>query len=368
MKKFFAFVLGAAAVFQMTSCSTKINVAAPYKNITVVYGLMDMADTAHYVRIEKAFMSQNLSAATMAANPDSLYFSTLNVTMKAVNSLGNIDATYTLTRVNMTQEGYPKGTGDFATDPNYGYKFKATLNPEDTYWLIISNPATGEVDSAESPVINDLNHSVFPIAYYDNPNLSDLNEGIDFERLGLNNPDLTFTPAVSGIYTPVASTDSVPAIYQAVFRLRWENISASGTISHDSADMALQESTNVPLPGYSFNASNLSMYQFILNSLGKAGTGESRKLDSCDLFVYAGSQTLANYQQISQSVGTGLTANEIEPTFTNIQGKNVLGIFTGRGTRTQRIRISQYTMDSIVNSSQAQTGYLSGTNIVGTTY
>ncbi|MBS1689466.1 MAG: hypothetical protein JSS96_12130, partial [Bacteroidetes bacterium] len=57
-----------------SSCSEKFKVAAPYKSITVAYGLMDMSDTAHYVRIQKAFLDENKSAITMAQNPDSNYF------------------------------------------------------------------------------------------------------------------------------------------------------------------------------------------------------------------------------------------------------------------------------------------------------
>src|SRR5437764_4127391 len=46
----------------LASCSEDFTVGAPYKAITVVYGIMDVGDTAHYIRIQKAYYDENMSA------------------------------------------------------------------------------------------------------------------------------------------------------------------------------------------------------------------------------------------------------------------------------------------------------------------
>ena len=40
----------------VSSCSKDFKIDAPYKDITIVYGLLNISDTAHYVIIHKAFL------------------------------------------------------------------------------------------------------------------------------------------------------------------------------------------------------------------------------------------------------------------------------------------------------------------------
>jgi hypothetical protein len=42
----------------LAGCSTDVDINAPYKNITVVYGLLNMRDSVHYVKINKAFLGE----------------------------------------------------------------------------------------------------------------------------------------------------------------------------------------------------------------------------------------------------------------------------------------------------------------------
>src|SRR6185437_11084003 len=109
MRKLFSPLLIITALVGISSCSTKFNIAAPYKNITVIYGLMDETDTAHYIRIEKAFLDQNKSAVVMAQNPDSSFYpeSQLDVKMELIDPSGTIDSIYSLSRVDLNNEGYP---------------------------------------------------------------------------------------------------------------------------------------------------------------------------------------------------------------------------------------------------------------------
>ncbi|MCC7244082.1 MAG: hypothetical protein IT269_00265, partial [Saprospiraceae bacterium] len=46
----------------VASCSNDFDVAAPWKEIPVVYGLLSPQDTAHYIRIEKAFLDASEGA------------------------------------------------------------------------------------------------------------------------------------------------------------------------------------------------------------------------------------------------------------------------------------------------------------------
>lgn len=64
-----AFVLLAAAA-TLAGCSTDLEINAPYKESTVVYGLLNMRDTIHFVKINKAFLGEG-DALVYANIPDS---------------------------------------------------------------------------------------------------------------------------------------------------------------------------------------------------------------------------------------------------------------------------------------------------------
>ena len=85
-------------------------------------------------------------------------------------------------------------------------------------------------------------------------------------------------------------------------------------------------------------------------------------MDSCEIFVYAGSNDLYTYQVISEAQG-GLTANDIKPNYTNIKGSNVLGLFTSRTFVSQKFQIDSVTIDSMMLNP-----ITSELNIRGTTY
>lgn len=51
-----ALLLGTAAI--LAGCSTDLDINAPYKDITVVHGLLNMRDSIQYVKINKAFLGE----------------------------------------------------------------------------------------------------------------------------------------------------------------------------------------------------------------------------------------------------------------------------------------------------------------------
>ncbi|HEX5626239.1 MAG TPA: hypothetical protein VFX48_09500, partial [Saprospiraceae bacterium] len=112
----FAGFLGSLLI--LSSCSEDFQLTEPYKDIPVVYGIIKRTDTAQYIRVQKAFVDENLAASQIAKNPDSLYYT--NPEVKLINATTKKE--YTLFRVDGNLEGYPREAGPFATAPNYLYK------------------------------------------------------------------------------------------------------------------------------------------------------------------------------------------------------------------------------------------------------
>ncbi len=367
MKRLF-FAVAIVCLFLMDSCSTKFNVAAPYKNITVIYGFLDQADTAHYIRIQKAFLDNNKSALTMAQTPDSSFYASLNVKIERINiyaTTPGIHDTIHLNRVDLNLEGYPKQAGVFFNSPNYAYKFTDALDAHYSYRIVVYNAATGETDSAESPVIVDNDPLAFNIPYLDD-SLSN-RAGLSFFGTPINTNDVldlggTYTIPNYGTYNFYGQS-SPAKVAQMILRFNWvdSNYVTHATTSHYADD----DLGLVPLASSAFDITlnDIDVYSAIRSALGTAPASTMRLLNRCTLFAYLSTPDYYTYQQIQQTQGTGLTGSEIEPIYTNVKGANALGLFTSRGSRVGNISISLETVDSLISSP-----LLSDINIKGTEY
>lgn len=50
----------------LSACANDFDVTAPWKEIPVVYGILSPQDSAHYIRVEKAFVDPEKSALEIA--------------------------------------------------------------------------------------------------------------------------------------------------------------------------------------------------------------------------------------------------------------------------------------------------------------
>lgn len=116
MKKLTFLILTCALA--LSSCDNELEVAAPWKDIPVVYGILTPSDTAQYIRIEKAFLDPNTSATDIARIPDSLYYQELDAAIIDLSGNRRIQ----LVAVDGALEGYTRDEGVFAENPNVLYK------------------------------------------------------------------------------------------------------------------------------------------------------------------------------------------------------------------------------------------------------
>lgn len=118
MRNSLLYILTLLSAISFVACNNDFDLNADYKEIPVVYALLDASDTAQYFRVERAFIDESVSALELAQRPDSLYYDNAVVTLERV-STGD---TWTFDRVDGNNEGYPRNEGVFAQAPNYLYK------------------------------------------------------------------------------------------------------------------------------------------------------------------------------------------------------------------------------------------------------
>jgi hypothetical protein len=138
------------------SCSTDLELEAAWKDIPVAYGFLSTTDTAHYIRVEKAFLEPGGDALVIARNPDSLYYGEEAAVQLVRLSNGE---TFNLERVDGATEGYPREEGIFATQPNYLYKIMANaiqLKERERIQLRIDRGTELEPVTAETSILEEI--------------------------------------------------------------------------------------------------------------------------------------------------------------------------------------------------------------------
>jgi hypothetical protein len=127
------------------SCRNDIKLNADYKQIMVVYGLLDNNDTTHYIRIQKAFQNTDASAQTISQNPDSLYFDTIEASVTDLTT----GASWQLQK----ETSIIKEPGYFQNKVNILYKFKGTLDATHRYRLFARDLKTGYFVTSETDIV-----------------------------------------------------------------------------------------------------------------------------------------------------------------------------------------------------------------------
>lgn len=328
MRKF-PFLL-VAMILGLASCKTDFNIGADYRDVTVVYGLLSMSDTAHYVKVTKGFYDEKQNNLLLAKEPDSIYFSNITVDVQVLNA-GNVVETINLTRVDLNLEGYGKEPGTFATTPNYGYKFKKNLDPNRGYRVRVKNLGTGKMVTGETGIISSY-PSDFRIL-----KPSDNTETMDFSSM-----ESPFTFSWRG--------PSSAAFYDIVIRFKYQevDVNTNDTI-YVQKDVAIEKNIEASNGELTVPVNSVDFYKQLNSVIGEAPLNIKRYIDTPDLFILAGGQVLKTYIEVNSAQG-GITFDQIKPNYTNLLGEDVFGIFSTRGKAgMNKVRFNDATIDLIRN-------------------
>lgn len=289
-----------------SGCETDFDVTAPYKEIPVVYGLLDVSDTIQWVRINKAYLGDG-DAYVMAQNADSInYPDILDVSLEEYDG-NKLLRTLILTR----DESVPKEPGVFATTPNVLYRTNMgdTLLEENSYKLVIHNQETDSITTATTEIVDNFS-IITPI---DDPDNFDIDWVAQFPvRVKWQTTDegVIYQLTIRFNYNEVKINDTVPVYKYEDWTFPEFTTSQNGS---QQADISID------IPGESF-------YHFIATSIS-ADNSVTRHFLSLDFKVTCGGEEFYTYMVVNQPP-TGINQNLVE--YTNINGG--IGIFSSRVT------------------------------------
>ena len=149
----------ASLLFLALSCQKDFNPHDKYKDITIVYGLINPLETTHYIRIGRAFLALE-SATIVAQNPDSSNFPIEDIDVRIYEITPN--GTRTQLTVGDTII-HNKDTGAFYAPEQRAYYFKKKFDVqhlENTIKIEVEHKKTGKIVYAETPLVNDFDVTI----------------------------------------------------------------------------------------------------------------------------------------------------------------------------------------------------------------
>ncbi len=315
-------LLGILLFFLLGGCSTDFQLEGEWKDIPVVYAFISKQDTAHYIRLEKAFLQPGGNANQIAQIADSIYYAKATVQLEKVST----GVRYTLTRVDGAREGYPRQDGPFAKSPNYLYKIKANqmnLKGGEQVKLLINRGEGKALISTQTIVVSDLallDRPGSPIAF------------IDYNR------QISFS-----WNTPVEAK-----VFDVRMRLYYRESTTGNNYVNKTLDWVLKndlergnDDTDTRI---TYNITGEQFFRFIADNID-ATQNRRRIFDSMDFMVSGSGKEMLDYLRISRA-NTGITSSQVIPMYTNIP--NGVGIFTSRSLAARKgLQITAQTADSL---------------------
>ncbi len=316
----FTFLLASVFIF---SCSNDFDVNAKWKDIPVVFGLIDISDSAHYIRVEKAYLDPDADALELAKIADSIYYENAIVQLERVSN-GQL---FTLERVDGNNWGYPREDGIFATEPNWLYRIDSTeirLKAGEQIRLHIDR-GNGLPDVTSNTVI------LAPVKL-NNP--AGNTSGFSFINTGKTNINWSaadsafiFDATLYVNYAEYPKTDPSTIVYKTI-KWPW------------SRGLRRESNNN----NFEVEKVGIEFYELMKNNI-EANDDLKRIFLGIDVEIIAGGASLEKYVNVSLA-NTGITSSGEIPTYSNIS--EGLGIFDSVNKfRRYGVGIQDKTRDSL---------------------
>ena len=318
MKRLLFPSLFAALILFSFSCNKSLNVNADWKDVTVVYGLLDQTEGIHYVKITKAFLGPG-NALEFAQIPDSSnYLQNLEVTLQEY--YGSTLLRTIALHDTMIQN---KDSGVFYFPVQKVYYTGARLSDSMKYNLVIMNTVTRKVIEGSTTMVRDF----------------DIDKPTIYTRANFQsgkNTEVKWISAAGG------------KRYQLTVRIRYAETvigNPASTVTKSLDWIALSGITSLTDKGgqdMTYDIPGDAFYLFMGAHI-PVDPNVSRALRDCDFIFTVGSEDLNTYIEVN---APSMTIIQEKPAFSDIT--NGIGLFTSRVVKAvDTLRFSDYTIAEI---------------------
>lgn len=278
-----------------SGCSNELDIIAPEQEVMVVYGLLNVADSVHYIKINKGFASEDQAPIILAQDPDQLFFDSLLVTIiDKANNVGII----------CTPVSMDKNAGVFNNTVNYIYSTQHKLTAGRNYDLRIKNLISGKTVTATLELVGP------PVPTSPNPGTINVYPIQGGKQMSIN-----------------YDADIRAAIYEIRLNFIYEEInSQTSQVTLDTATWVIatgkfngQKRILIRLDGQLF-------FDHLAATLEQKGSEITRRGKHLEFEYWSGDKELSTFIDVYGSSSIGVVQKKTD--YTNIDGG--YGIFAGR--------------------------------------
>lgn len=328
--------MAAITLFTGTGCDNELKVNAEWKEVPVIYGLLNPTAEYNYLRINRAYLNEEGNALEFAREPDSIQFDSLKVLL--IEKYNGIESNVIeLEKVIGDTIGLPKDDGIFASSPNVlyrtKYKIKASSVTETyAYKLEVLNLKSGKLYKSETVIPGKL--ELLSPFQFNNPKVNFVDDGRRFVVFSYR----------EGRFV---------RIYDLIARFRYEEFPADDTndVRIDSMEwiMIKGKLTN-SLDGFIKNTIAVPGEQFynFIEEVMPVDSNMIRRPIDMGFYFYGGAEDLYTYQEVNRpSIGIV----QKKPEYTNIS--EGFGLFSSSHiNRWDHVKIGDQMWESILTSER----------------
>jgi hypothetical protein len=328
---FFLFGIALTSVF-LTSCNEEVDLIGDFEETAVIYGLLDQADSIHFVKITRAFIGPG-NALDIAQIPDSSYFNQVDATVSEYLKDGQ--GNYTI----KSREWVLKDT--IVTNKETNGVFYAPT--QKLYYFTTRKCKFDGSQQTNSASTADLLNSLNKDAKYKfNANINDglfeveatteliygISSSADPQSFRL---DLVENPG-EYVQDNIQVQTGNSYVLNTTMKVNYHEIEMGVDTTARSFSWNLGEYDVTPMSSKSFLIGGELFFKKMKASVSSNPLIDQRRLYSVTVTCTGGSDDLYKYMLVNQP-SSSLAQNK--PTFTNLSATNnhkVIGIFTSRYT------------------------------------
>lgn len=310
----------------LCSCNEKIDFRGAFKETVVLYGLLDHADSLHYIKVNRAFIGPG-NALDFAQIPDSNYFDEVEVTVEEYLNENLIRSWILKDTMLDTKET----NGVFYAPQEKVYYFK-TLPTKNT-------PVFGTIQTSSNPQLSSLDPAatyklnvVVNGGKYTVKSETQLVNGITAPSSGQNFKFKFVDSPAEYLGAPLTVSNTGNSyILSAQMDVEFNEISSADT-SVKSFNWKIGESDVNPNNSRTFTVQGKTFYELMAQNCTNDASITQRTFKGMWITFTGGSEALYNYILVNKPSSS---LAQSKPSYTNLEINNggmVIGIFSSRQT------------------------------------
>lgn len=307
----------------LSACSTDFDVTAPYKEIPVVFGILNKDESVQYIKINKAYLNDEGSAIIAGSVPDSnvypypieakLYASYTPITDANIKYIDSV----VLDTVHLNKEAGSFNANNIFYKTPAGFKVKYLYSnvSRDTTWanyqIVVRRKSDGKlIAKSRTPIVADFLFS---------GTQNEVKLYSRFTKIYLNHT-FSWNGAING------------KMYTALLRFKFREVDdLAGTSEEKFVDMPMFENIKTSNSNgsskISYTLSGEAFFTYLQAKLDPLTSSSARReyIAPLELYFNVAGEEMTKYIEINNGSG-GL--NDIRPEYSNVEGG--LGIFSSR--------------------------------------